>query len=242
MTEPETAKQPGVYLYFRDGSHLALPRAAIDAKARQVMEDPLRVPAEARAAPDFLPCSICPKRMTANHCHALGPAFAFLTELDQYVSHHRVTAVYRPPDSRHMWVAETTMQRALQYIAIICLMEYCEVGLKYSSFFKGVNPLKGPEQIARQVYANAAREFANDAQTLQHLIHHMQGEIRYTTRCQVKRLRLLSQSDSVINAFINALAVTDYLEMLQHDHDLENGAEPNQEMFGPRDPAVPVTG
>ena len=224
MTHPQAIKEPGLYLYFEDGSHLALTREVIEAKAKQVMADPKMIPATARAAPAFRPCSICPKRKSADECHALGPAYAFLAELDQYISHDRVTAVYRSADSGHVSEAETSMQRALQYIAIICLMEHCEIGLKYAGYFKGVDPLMDPQQIAGQVYTNIARELGDDDQAVERLIHSMQGEIYHTTRCQVDRLRLVSRSDSVINAFINALTVTDFLGQLQSDHCRETAA------------------
>lgn len=224
MTQPEDIQEPGLHLHFQDGSRLVLTRRVIDAAARRVMADPWKVPAAARAAPAYQPCALCPKRMVAEQCHSLGPALAFLEKLDQYISHDRVTAVYRSPDSGRVSVAETTMQRALQYIAIICLMEYCEIGLKYASYFRGVDPLMDPQQIAGHVYSNIARDLGDDDQALTSLIHQMQEEIHHTTCCQVARLRLISRSDSVINAFINALTVTDFLGELQSDSCRENAA------------------
>ena len=53
-----------------------------------------------------------------------------------------------------MHVARTSVHRALQYISILSLMYYCEVGREYFKYFSGVIPFMDPLPIVERVYLN----------------------------------------------------------------------------------------
>ena len=127
------------------------------------------------------------------------------------MSYDQVTAIYRDPDTNILMVHETSMQEALQYISILSLLHDCEVGRQYYQFFHGVNPLMPQIEIATAVFRNMYIACEGDLQQLSETLHKMQEELLQTTQCQVKRLRLISQRDAFLNAFIATHSTTELM-------------------------------
>lgn len=194
---------PGLFLLFPDGERVDLTRASIELTRQLYLGDPARIPPEVRAATDYQPCAICPKRDTAEVCHAIMVVFPFLEDLDRHMSYDRVTAVYRGPDSPLLHVEETTLQRALNFLTMLSLLEYCEQGQLFAEYFRDVTPLMPTEQIARQVFLSLYLKHRGDAKAVREVIGRMQASLHVTTECQVKRIRLICRNDALANAFVN---------------------------------------
>lgn len=194
---------PGLYLLFPDGNCIDLKRETIEATTEKFLADPSLIPDSVKAATDYKACAICPERHTARICHAIMPMLPFIEQVSQYMSYHKVTAVYRDADQKVWHVRQTTMQQALQCIALLSLTEYCEVGHSYARYFKGVNPLMPADQIAEQAYRNIYFEQRGYMTAVRNIITRMREEISHTSACQIKRLRLICSSDAFINAFVN---------------------------------------
>ncbi|NQU39601.1 MAG: hypothetical protein HQ523_06580 [Lentisphaerae bacterium] len=205
--------EPGLYLVPSEGEAIVLTRKVIDESARALLNDPQKLTPSMRAAADYQPCDICPERDTSEICHAILPTLPFLDEIDRYMSYDRVTAVYREPDTEILMIRETSMQEALQYVTILSLMYYCEVGRQYYSFFHSVNPLMPQIDIATAVFHNMYHDCEGDLQRLAKTLKTMQEELLQTTWCQVKRLRLISQGDAFLNAFVSAQTTTELMLM-----------------------------
>ncbi|MDR3405034.1 MAG: hypothetical protein P4L99_21205 [Chthoniobacter sp.] len=215
----EKFTEPGLYLLFDDGLFLTLTRDFIDKMTQGYLEDPRLLPCSVREAPEYAPCSICPKKHTALMCHAIPTVFPFLDTVDRFLSHEKVLAIYRPEsaetpaDGNAIHVARTSVQRALQYTSILSLMYYCEVGLAYFKYFEGVIPFMDPFVIMERVYLNMYWDLGGELPAINALTAKMRDEMDVTVRCQMARLRLFCRSDAFINAFVNTHIVTQFLGM-----------------------------
>ena len=202
---------PGLYLLLPDGTRVVLTREVIEKTTRALLDDPDAVPAHVRQAAEYQACSICPERDTAEICHAILPTLPFLEDIDRYMSYDKVTAVYREVDAGYIVVSETTMQNALQFVTILSLIHYCEVGQQYAEYFTGVNPLMPLESIGKAVFLNVYLACQGDVEQATALIDAMSKDILETARCQIKRLRLISSRDAFLNAFVNTELITRFV-------------------------------
>ncbi len=209
----EEFTEPGLYLLFDDGLRLTLTRDYIDKMTEAYLANPRLLPCSVREAPNFAPCVICPKR-DAPICHAIPTVFPFLEEMDRFLSHDQVLAVFRPEGGEpsageaRLHVARTSVQRALQYTSLLSLMYYCEVGHHYFPYFRGVIPFMEPMVMIDRVGLNIYEDLAGDLPAIRALTTKMRKEMDITVHCQIARLRLLCRSDAFINAFINTHIVT----------------------------------
>jgi hypothetical protein len=204
--------EPGLYLLFPDGHRLDLTDEVIIAATRRFLADAQRLPPEVKAAAEFQLCSICPKRETAEICHAIMATLPFIDAVDRYLSYDSVTAVFRARGSDILHVSRTTMQEAIKYLAMLSVMHYCEVGRKFFPYFRGVNPLMPSEDIATQVFRNLYFDCRGNEDGIRAIINRMQTEIRVTTRCQMDRLRLICHNDVFLNALVAVHSTAAWLD------------------------------
>jgi len=207
MLMPSQFSEPGLYLLFPDGSRMDLTRRRIEGITAKFLSDPRLIPASVKAAAEYTPCSICPERDRARICHAVMPVLPFVEGFEGYLSCDSVTAAYREDEQSPLTVAETSMQKALQFISILSLTKYCEVGISFAPYFSGVNPLMPVEVIADQVFSNMYLHQRGDLAMVEEEAALMQEQTFVITECQVKRLRLISRSDALANAFANTHSV-----------------------------------
>jgi hypothetical protein len=211
MLDTAEFREPGLYLLWPDGSRIELTRCAVEEAARAMLDDPARIPPRVRAASEYQPCDICPHRETAVICSAIMPALPYVEEIDRYLSYDAVTAVSRGARDGHLRVAETTMQQALQFVSILSLTSWCEVGRKYGALFEGIDPLTPAEEIAVTMLQRLHLEHRGDLAAVSAVAGVMQEELLHTTRCQLARLRLISWGDALPNAFVAAHATAELL-------------------------------
>lgn len=67
----ERFNEPGLYLLFTDGLVLNLTLDCIHQLRQRYLHDPRLLPPSVRAAPEYAPCSVCPKHDSALICHAI---------------------------------------------------------------------------------------------------------------------------------------------------------------------------
>jgi hypothetical protein len=209
--------EPGLYLQFPDGESLALTAQTIDDTARALLSNPAKIPVHVKEAEVFQLCDICPKRDSGDTCHAIRPIMAVWEHFDRYVSHEHVTAVYRSATGGIVVSAETTVQRALQYVSVLSLMFYCEIGKKYWRYFYGVHPLMDTEDVVIRVYLNMFWACRGDLTRTRALIETFHDEITTTTRCQMERIRLFCHNDALLNALILTQLASEFLAMNAED-------------------------
>jgi len=213
----ESLREPGLYLFFDDGTLLPVTRSSIEEWIQRYLADPTLISPACRAAAAYQPCQVCPRRHTGELCHAVPTVFPFLGSLDHYLSFDSVTAVFveetglagRSEPVFH--VTRTTMQRALQHVAILSLLYYCEIGRAYYPFFEGVVPFMHAEMIAERVYANLYLQLKGNSQAIQETLARMYEDMDSTILCQIERLRLFCVNDVLLNAFANLHVVLQYL-------------------------------
>ncbi len=213
--------EAGLYLEMPNGKRVVLTRALIEEKTRTMLDNPALLPPEVRAAADFQACLVCPERDTAEICHAIMTTLPFFDDIDRYMSYDRVTAVFRESEGGSLLIRNTTLQGALQYVSILSLVHYCEVGRKYGAFFEGVNPLMPQMEIAHAVFKNMYLACEGDLHILTDTLRTMQEELMETTKCQVKRLQLISKRDAFLNAFVATESTTE-LMLMQLEKMVEN--------------------
>lgn len=204
----------GLSLLFDDGRILRLTEDVVHAAARRLENDMSALPPEIRDEQDFKPCAVCPERDTAAMCHALPAIVPFLEELRDYNSFNEVTALFveQSADGEYiMHLRRTTLQRALQYIAIQSVLYYCETGRLYYKYFSGVIPFTSAEDIAERIYANIMLEQNGDKAAVAGIIETMRENLMITMQCQIKRVRLVSHTDVFMNAFVNLHLVLELL-------------------------------
>jgi len=196
----------GLYLHFEDGQIMALTRDFIQTFAQSFLADAVRLPAEVRSAAAYQPCTICPKRRQAEICHAILPVLPFAEAVEPYKSHDSVIAVYRGSAQDRLDVAWTTVASALQYVSMLSLLEYCEVGRKYRRYYVGISPLTRPDEVARRVYLSMYWHLEGDYDRVVRLIKQFNHELYVISGCQVARVQLMCQSDAFCNAFVDTQA------------------------------------
>lgn len=199
------ARGHGLHLHLPDDTWVSVTPEWVEARSHAVLDDPSRLSPDIREAADFQLCSVCPKRGSGETCHAIRPIIAVFDRLDAYPSSAPVTAVYVPRQNgqdRQVNMAETTLQRALQYVSVLSLLYYCEVGRQYWRYFCGVHPLTPVEDVVMRVYLNMFWACGGDRERTRALATRFHDEITTTTRCQMARLRLICHSDALLNALI----------------------------------------
>jgi len=200
--DPSSFGEGGLCLLFQDGQVLSLTYDDIEQRTQSILANPEKMAPGVLKAEAFQLCSICPKQGSGETCHAIRPVMALWDEFDKYVSFDRVTAVYRAFGSDHLTVADTSMQRALQYVAVLSLLYYCEVGKKYRRYFQGVHPLLPTEDLVSRVYLDMFWACRGDVARTRELARRFHDEIATTIACQIARVRLFCRTDSILNALI----------------------------------------
>jgi hypothetical protein len=206
-------KQNGLYLLFSGGKRIVLTREKIESFARLFESNLDQIPDRIKSAVTFQACPVCPEREHAKFCHALPATLAFIEEMEGCKSYDKVGAVYRGLQPGLVWVPETTMQEALQFVTILSLMYYCEVGKKYWKFFLGIHPLLSPNEMIARIHLNIYWDCQGDKGKADRMMKSFAEEITCTCRCQVKRLGLICKNDVLMNAFVNTQAQIEYLAM-----------------------------
>jgi hypothetical protein len=196
--------EPGLYLLLPDGGRLTLTREAIESTTRRMLDDPDCIPKHVRAAADYHPCDICPARFTAEICHAIMVALPFFDDIDRYMSYDMVTAVYREDEEERLVVCHTRMSDALQFVTILSMTEYCEVGSEYGAFFEGINPLMPVDNIGREVFRNVCADCGGKIECIRGAIKEMSANLFHVAQCQTRRLNLISKRDAFVNAYVTA--------------------------------------
>jgi hypothetical protein len=205
--------QPGLYLFFEEGTSIVLTEERIQSLAQAMWEDPNGIPREARAAADFQRCDICPLKGRGGICDALRPSIPFLKEIDRYASFDRVVAVYREHTQDVLHVSATSMQTALEYVSMLSLMYFCQNGRRYWKYFRGITPLTEFQETAIRLYLNIYWLHRGDAEAVNRVIDAFHREILETTRNQIKRMTLICRNDAFLNAFVRTQSATQLLAL-----------------------------
>jgi hypothetical protein len=200
--DPLQFTDSGLFLVFPDGEPLSLTYENIERRAHALLSDPKRIPLQVIQAEAFQQCTICPKRGSGDTCHAIRPVMAVWESFDKHVSHDRVTAVYRAAGSDSVIAAETTMQRALQYVSVLSLLYYCDVGKQYWRCFHGIHPLMRTEELVARLYLNMFWTCGGDLGKTRELAQRFHDDVSTTTSCQMARIRLFCHTDSFLNALV----------------------------------------
>jgi hypothetical protein len=210
-------KQSGLYLLFPEGKRIVLTREKIEAFAHTFESNLDQIPTEIRGAVAFQACPVCPEKDRAAFCHALPATLAFFEELKGFKSFDSVGAVYKRREQSLIVVPKTTMQEALQFVAIFSLMYYCEVGKLYWKYFLGIHPLLSAEEMIARIHLNIYWDSKGDKQKVAEILRSFADEITCTCRCQVKRLGLICKDDALMNAFVNTQIQIELLAMAKDD-------------------------
>lgn len=214
-------EQKGLYILFDDSTLLTLTEREIENISKKFWEDTSKITTEIREATDFKLCPICPERGKEGICYALHPVLPFWEFIDRYVSFDKVTALYKGDDNNLLYVSDSTMASALQYISILSLMYYCRIGRKYWRYYFGVNPLMGPSETRNRLYLNIYWFHKGDLEEIKKIISEFRHEIKITSKSQIKRMELICKNDVFMNAFANTHISTEILS-LDMEKALEN--------------------
>jgi hypothetical protein len=208
-------QQSGLYLLLPGGRRIVLTREKIEAFAHTFESNLDQLPAEIKDAVAFQACPVCPEKDRAKFCHALPATLAFFEELKGLKSFDNVDAVYKGHEPGLVLAPRISLQVALQFVVILSLMYYCEVGRQYWKFFLGIHPLMGPAEMITRIHLNVYWNCRGDKQKVDEVLHTFRNEITCTCRCQVARLGLICQDDALMNAFVNTQAQIEWLAMSQ---------------------------
>jgi hypothetical protein len=224
--------QPGLYLQVPSGETWALTTDNIEACSRAIFADPSKLPEAVQQAEMFQVCTICPKRGAGEACHAIRPILAVWDRFEGYTSFDPVRAEYRSRSGDVVVSTDTTMQRALQFVSVMSLLYYCEVGKKYWKHFYGVHPLMPIDDLVTRVYLNMFWACGGNTTATQALINTFHEEISTTTRCQMERIRLFCHNDVLLNALILTQLASQFLAMNVEDTLRERVESFEQSFFG----------
>lgn len=206
-------KEGVLYIVLPDQKPIEFSSQNVRAFAKEYLDSPDHVPDNVRKALDFQRCSICPCFDELGYCHALYPTLSIFELIDKYPSFEQVRVFYLDPLSNCLFVKNTSLQDALQYVSILSLINYCELGRKYHDYFFNVTPLMKPSEIASHIYMNAFWLFGGDRERTIDQVKKFIEELRITIICQVKRLRLICKNDAFLNSFAMTHVLTDLLKL-----------------------------
>ncbi len=214
----------GLYLLFPGGRKIALTQERVAAFAHHFESTLDQIPAEIRSAAAFQPCPVCPEKDASIFCHALPATLAFFDELKGSKSFDVVAAVYKTRGQRLVFVPNISIQEALQYVAILSLIYYCEIGRQYHKYLLGIHPLMSPEEMVTRIHLNVFWDCKGDQQKVDEVLGRFRNDITCTCRCQVNRLRLICKDEALMNAFVNTQVQIEWLATTKGavvDHEFE---------------------
>lgn len=211
--KPSDYKQKGLYLVLPDFSVLELTKKNIAVKAEEFWKDPNKITPELKNAVDFQRCQFCPLKGKDEFCDAIRPIVPFLDIVDKYVSFDKVIAVYKGDEKDLVHVTETTIYKALTYVSLLSLMQYCQIGRQYWKYYFGIVPVEGGKEATNRMYLNMYWIYQGNKIEIDDMISSFVDQIRITSQNQVKRLNLICKNDAFMNAFVETQIVTEFLSM-----------------------------
>jgi len=226
----DSLKKEGLYLIFEDSTIIDLSKENIDKITEDYWKNPQIIFPSLEKKDAFLKDPICSIRKSGYFCDAIRPMFAFLGQLDKYSSFDKVTAVYRGKQENSHTISYCTMQQALKYVSILCSLYYCQAGRTYWKYYWGINPLMDGKAIAERVYLNIFFLNNGDKKTVDETIIKFKEEMEITNRFILSKIRTVVKNDSLVNSVVNALIVTDFLQM-NVDEKLKKAAENPQNIL-----------
>ncbi len=210
-------QQPGLYLFLNNGKEIILTRERIEKLTKIYWSDPEKIPDDVKKSANFKRCNICPLKGKESLCDAVRPVLPLINDVDEFVSFEKVTALYKSGTDNRIFIANTTIQDALTYIAILSLISYCKVGRKYWKYYFGIIPLMSVEEFVGRLYLNIYWLNNGDEEKINNIIRHMIEELAVTTNNQLKRLMIISKNDAFLNAFAGVQSIIEYLEIIRSD-------------------------
>ncbi|MFH1395293.1 MAG: hypothetical protein ABIH09_03970 [Candidatus Omnitrophota bacterium] len=211
--KPSEYKQKGLYLILPDSTILEMTKQNIETKAAEFWKDPDKINPELKNAVDLQRCSFCPLKGKDDLCDAMRPIFPFLDIVDKYMSFDKVFAFYKGDEKNLLHVAETTIYKALTYVSILSLMQYCQIGRQYWKYYFGIVPVEGGQEMVNRMYLNMYWIHKGNNSEIDAVITKFVDQIRITSQNQVKRLNLICKNDAFMDAFVETQIITEFLSM-----------------------------
>ena len=212
----DVCDKEGLYLIFDDSTILPLNKDRIEQISKDFWLNPELISDEVKEAANFQRCEFCPLKKLGGLCDAIRPIMPFLADIDGYMSHSDVIAVFNDPNG-NMSVRKTTMQEALKYLSVLSLMYYCRIGRTYWKYFLGIKPLMSAEDIAFHLYLNFYFLNNGNTNTVVKLLKRFKEQIFVTSTNQVKRMNLVCKNDAFMNSYVNTHIITEMLSFNFHD-------------------------
>ncbi|KJJ83856.1 hypothetical protein OMAG_002277 [Candidatus Omnitrophus magneticus] len=205
--------ETGIYILLNDESWLALTRENIEKITQDYWNNVHKFSDKIKEMIEFQRCQLCPAKGGKDFCDALRPILPLLEIIDEYNSFDKISAVYKSNTDKIYYVSNTTIQEALQYIAILSLTQYCQLGKKYWKYYLGTVPLMNGQEVSKRIYLNIYWLCKGDKEVIQKIIKEFSETMRIIARTQVRRLNLICKNDAFMNAFINAHVITEMLDL-----------------------------
>jgi hypothetical protein len=201
-----------MYLYFPDGDSLDLSVENIKKLSEDFWANPCLLPPEMREHVDFKTCAVCPFRGQDVLCSAMKPLIPFLEQIEKYLSHDRVTAIYVRKNGEIL-IAETTLQKALQFVTNMALFEYCENAKQFRAYFRGILPFMSLEEAIARLIMNINWLNRNEPGKAGQVIADLRNYVTVTSKSCIKRLGVMCKSDAFRNAYVKTQTFTEFLAM-----------------------------
>jgi hypothetical protein len=205
--------QEGLYLILKDSRRLDLTKNNIEETAKKFWGDPSKISPAVKEAAEFKRCDFCPLIKMGGLCNAIRPILPLLESLDKFVSYDKIFAIYKGEQNDLLHTADTDMQQALRYIAILNLIHYCQNGQKYKKYFHGIMPLQELQEIAIRFYLNIYWLHNGDEKAITDFTAKFKEELTITSKNQIKRINLICKNDALKNAIVNTQIIPEFLSL-----------------------------
>lgn len=227
----------GLYIIFEGGSILDLSDERVEKITQEYWKDPAKIPPQARQAAEFQRCPFCPLEAEGGVCNAIRPILPFLEVVDRYVSHSRVTAVYKGHRPEIYRLADSTMQTALLYLSTLSLIHHCQAALPFRKYFYGVNPLMSAKEASARIYMNVYWENKGDKDRVNRILSEFKTKLTAASKNEMKRLSLICKNDAFLNAVVKTQLISEFVT-LDYDKILEDAFKKiEEESEGARKPS-----
>ena len=198
----DPATEHGLYLCVKDADFVDLSVSTIQSVAAAYWGDLSKHDSNLKNAAGFQLCPVCSHRGEDRLCGSIQPFLALRETMDHFSSFDSTLAAYR--DTRGLtYIAKTALQRALQFVVQFGILGFCDIGQRYHHWFAGTHPLMSTMEVAKRIHLNVYWIEHGDQQAIAAQIAAFTEILRTIVRCQIDRLALVSQSDTLVNALVN---------------------------------------
>ncbi len=205
--------QDGLTILFENGESVSISN---DFKCDDLYLEQFnsKIPSDLEKTTSFFRCGSC---MTQDQtiCDGIRPIVPLLEKISHRNSYDPVTAIYKDGDEGH--VLNTTLQHALEGIALMIVTKYCTLTECYSNYYEGIRPLMSTHEVAEKLAMNVLNDCQSNMVRGHLRVKQLDTVLELTAISRNMRLREILKGDAFYNANANMALPTKFIDPIFFD-------------------------